>query len=252
MRNKSDKPRLIATGSVILKCVDGHWSDGDGLTPATEMLAVATTIGLQCWSDKELLDEIVERPGEKLPNVDDLNKQIPRNEWRPGLDGQPRPPWQLNWVIYLIDLESATKYTFLNSTTGAKIAVTRLADKMKTMRILRGAGVRPLVKLDSRPMKTSYGQKMRPEFTVIDWRDFGEASGGLLPGGGTPTLEYHGKNKGLEARQDAQANNLSHKKELNARKKPGKPVKPVSVSEEIDDGLPGDLAPPADNIMGAG
>ena len=32
MRNKSDKPRLIATGSVILKCVDGHWSDGDGLT----------------------------------------------------------------------------------------------------------------------------------------------------------------------------------------------------------------------------
>jgi hypothetical protein len=28
------------------------------------------------------------------------------------------------------------------------------------------------------------------------------------------------------------------------KKEVGKPVKPVTVSEEIDDGLPGDLAPP--------
>jgi hypothetical protein len=238
MIGRNDKPRLIAPGSVILKCVDGRWMDGDGLTPAGEVLAAATTTGLQCWGNKDLLDEIVEQPGQPLPNVDELNAQIPKKEWGLGLDGKPRPPWQFNWVAYLIDLTSATKYTFLNSTTGAKIAVTRLADRMQTMCILRGPGVRPLVKLDSRPMKTEFGQKMRPEFTILDWRDFGEASGGFLPGGGRPMLESP---KRPEARpQDAK------------KAPPGKPVKPVSVSEEIDDGLPDDLAPPPANILKAG
>src|SRR5262249_14724467 len=102
--SKRNKPRLIQ--GLILKCVDGRCTDGDGLSPAGEMLAVHTTRGLQCWGDKELLDEIVEMPGEPLPDVDELNAQIPPNEWRPGLDGKPRPPWSLQYVAYLLNLES--------------------------------------------------------------------------------------------------------------------------------------------------
>jgi hypothetical protein len=105
---KRIKPRLIQ--GLILKCVDGRWTDGDGLAPAGEMLAVATTRALQCWKDKELLDYEIEQPGgEPLSDPDELNSKIPMAEWEPGLDGKPRPPWALNWVVYLLDLDSGQK-----------------------------------------------------------------------------------------------------------------------------------------------
>jgi hypothetical protein len=243
---KHNKPRLIQ--GLILKCVDGRWIDGDGLTPAGQMLAVNTSRGLQCWGDKELLDEIVEMPGEPLPDVDELNAQIPQEEWRPGLDGKPRPPWSLNYVAYLLNLESGQRYTFINNTTGARLAVERLEDRMLCIRALRGPNVRPIIKLDSRVMKTSFGQKQRPEFTITEWRDFGGEGGAALlgphggGGGSAPQIEYKPKigPDVIKRVEPAPAATAPEKQ----KKKVGKPVTPPSVSEEIDDGLPFDLAPP--------
>jgi hypothetical protein len=214
---KQDKPRLIQ--GVILKCVDGHWADFDGLTPASELLVLGTTRALQCRGDGEVLDEIIEVPGgEPLPDVDELNEQIPENEWRPGLDGNPRPPWQLHYVAYLLDPKSASMYTYLNSTIGARIAIERLNSKFSWMRALRGENVAPIVKLDSRPMKTSFGMKMRPEFTILEWREF-DVRIGITP---TPMKQI--ESKPIES---------------NDNKKPdtviGKPAKPPS-GKEITDG----------------
>lgn len=105
-----------------------------------------------------------------MPDVDELNSQIPKQEWETGLDGNPRPPWQLQYVVYLINPETGDTWTFINSTTGARIAYERLRDKFKWMRALRGPNIAPLVKPDSRPMRTMFGQKMRPEFTILEWR----------------------------------------------------------------------------------
>jgi len=237
---KRNKPRLIQ--GLILKCVDGHWMDGDGLTPAGELVVVATTRGLQCWKDKELLDEIVELPGEPLPDVDALNEQIPRKEWELGLDGQPRPPWSFNWVAYLLDLESGQRYTYLNSTFGAKIAVERLEDRMNVMRDIKGPCVRPIINLSARVMKTRFGQKQRPDFCIIEFRDFS---------GGRALLRLPGRDDDGGSGQPAALppptkNNPdgAAAKPPTEKKKVGKSVKPPTVGEEIDDGLPDDLAPP--------
>jgi hypothetical protein len=224
---KRETARLIR--GVILKCVDGRWKDADELTPPPQLLVVGSTRALQCWSDSKPVDTIVEQPDEPLPDVDELNAQIPEKEWEPGLDGKPRPPWQLNYVVYLINVETADTYTFLNSTTGARIAFERLTDKIEMMQRLRGNGVAPIVKLDSRPMKTNFGTKQRPEFTIIEFRDLG--------GGGDQ-----------QPAQPAQLPPPTDKDPAGAAAKPpaekkkttkiGKPVKPVTLEEELDDELP--------------
>jgi hypothetical protein len=219
---KRDKPRLIQ--GVILKCVDGRWTDGDGLAPPSEMLVIGITHALQCWGkEQDLLDTIIEEPDKSLPDPEALNAQIPVEEWGLGLDGKPRGPWQFNWVVYLLDVATASTYTYLNSTTGARIAVERLEDKLKWMRMLRGNDVTPIVRLESRPMKTNFGPKMRPEFSIVEWRDL---SVDLKP---TAQIEHKTKTA-------SEPTPTAPKK----KEKPtvGKPVKPTTLAEEIDDGIP--------------
>jgi len=218
---KQEKPRLIQ--GVLAKCVDGRWIDADGLTPPAEMLVIGTTRALQRWGkDKDLLDQIIEQPGASLPDVDDLNSKIPEKEWGLGLDNKPRPPWQLNRVVYLLDVASASTYTFANSTTGARIAVERLEDKIKWMRAMRGNQIVPIVKLDARPMKTSFGQKMRPEFTVLEWRDLG--------GGSPGALQIEHQAEPAAATEPTPAPTKQKKKAT-----VGKPMKPVTLIEELND-----------------
>jgi hypothetical protein len=214
---KQNKPRLIQ--GVILKCTDGRWLDGDGLVPPCEMLVIGITHALQCWGkDKDLLDTIIEEPGEELPDVDTLNCQIPEEEWGEGFDGKPRAPWRFNWVVYLLAIESASTYTFINSTAGARIATERLEDRIKWMRTLRGNDVAPIVRLESRPMKTSYAgvMKQRPEFTVIEWRD-------LSVKHAAPQIEHKAETAAEPAPKKV---------------KVGKPVKPTTIQEELNDDLP--------------
>jgi hypothetical protein len=102
-------------------------------------------------------------------------------------------------------------YTFVNGTIGARIAVERLQDKVKWMRALRGVNCAPLVRLDSKPMKTRFGQKMRPEFTIVEWRQIG--GGGLQ---NEPAQQ-------IEQRKPDPAEQI------------GRPVKPVTTEEELND-----------------
>jgi hypothetical protein len=181
--------RLIQ--GTIVRCVDGRWATRDGTTfpPDTRLLALATTTALQRFKDQRRVDEIVKRFGEPLPDVDELNAKIPADEWEEGLDGNPRPPWVKQRVVYLLDPRDASTYTYVNSTVGALIAVERLKERVKWMRTLRGERVVPVVKLDAKSMPTKFGQKMRPEFTIIEWRDFG----GLQTTATTPPIERLGQ-----------------------------------------------------------
>src|SRR5262249_4078182 len=163
--NKIVKYERLIQGD-LLKCVDGRWTP----QPPPELLVVGTTRALQCCSGGMPIDTIVERSGEPLADIDELNSEIPQQEWKPGLDGKPRAPWQLNFVVYLANLQTADTYTFANSTTGARIAWQRLTDKIAMMQRLRGKDVTPLVRLESKEMKTNFGKKLRPEFTIIEFR----------------------------------------------------------------------------------
>jgi hypothetical protein len=164
----------------LLKFVDGRWADrgGTALKPDMHLLVLATGRALQRWADKIPVETIVRRPDVELPDLDELNRKVPRAEWELGLDGNPRPPWVKQYLVYLLNIGDASVFTYANGTVGSRLAVHALEDRLQWMRALRGSEVLPLIKLTDRPLKTRYGEKRRPEFEVLGWRQF--SSGAAL------------------------------------------------------------------------
>jgi hypothetical protein len=107
-----------------------------------------------------------------------LNAAIPQSEWETGLDGQPSQPWKYTVVIYFINPATGELYTYMHHTVGAIIAFNHLKEAVVAMRILRGSRVLPVVNLSERPMRTKFGQKLRPHLEIVSWK---------TPGGETPT-----------------------------------------------------------------
>jgi hypothetical protein len=157
-----------------------NWTDRDGLPPPSPMLVVAINEVLQRWQNGRP-EVIADKP---LPDPDDLNAAIPVAEWEIGMNGQPTPPWAHTIAVYLIDPGAGGFYTFASATTGAHIAFDKLKENVISMRMLRGARVMPLVRLDQRPMKTKFGTKSRPHFEVVGWKVAGETA--ALPAESTP------------------------------------------------------------------
>jgi len=192
----------------IAKCVDARWSvrDGTDLKDAERFLVAGTTQALQRFVDN-VPEFVLKEPGKPLPDVDELNEQIPQDEWEEGLDGKPRPPWQRVYVVYLIRLHDASMLTFISGTSGARIAYNKLTSQVYNMGVLRGANVAPIVKLSSKPMKTKFGTKMRPDFEVVDFPEIG--------GNGRSVPQIESAKGGI-----------------------GKPVKQAAVEEELNDEIP--------------
>jgi hypothetical protein len=130
------------------------------------------TQALQLWRNKLPVETIIKQPGTSLPDIDELNSDIPREQWELGLNG-PRPPWVKQRIVYLLNPDDGGELTFISTTTGAAIAFERLRDKVRNMRMLRGGQVVPVVELGSKPMQTKYGAKLRPEFVIVEWRNLG-------------------------------------------------------------------------------
>jgi hypothetical protein len=210
-----DRTGRLIQGTII-RCVDGVWSakDGTELPPDKGFVALDTALALQRWENGLPVETIIKRRGERLPDVEELNKKIPQKKWEKGIDGKLRSPWQKQYVVYLFDPATGAVLTYVNSTTGAEIAVEQLKDRVKLMRFMRGDRVVPIVKLDSKPMSTQFGVKQRPEFTILDWRELGGGPSGLSAG---PTGGPSGAPGALE--------------------QIGAPVKPVSLQEVLDDSI---------------
>jgi hypothetical protein len=136
-------------------------------------VAWATNEALQRWEDKRPVETIIKSAGAPLPDVDELNAEIPRKEWELGLNDQPRPPWVLQRIVYLLDPRDGSEYTFISGTVGAAIAIERLRDKTKNLRTLRGDNCVPVVTLGNKLMTTKFGSKLRPEFVIQEWRNLG-------------------------------------------------------------------------------
>jgi hypothetical protein len=189
--------RLIK-GQLIRWNETNGWMDRDGLRPPEIMLAVALSEAIQRWRDKKVVEEITAKP---LPDVNLLNEAVPKHEWEPGLDGQPKPPYSHQFVVYLLDSGSGAFFTYLNSTVGARIAHEQLREKVVTMRTLRGTRVVPVVKLTHRPMKTFVGMKHRPEFEIVGWKQLG-GEGGTLPSPRAPQLTSPGTAEKPESKSE--------------------------------------------------
>jgi hypothetical protein len=199
----------------ILKCVDARWSvrDGTELRDGEPFLCTGTAVGNQRFIDN-VSELILKQPGQPLADVDELNEQVPQDEWEDGLDGKPRPPWQRVFLVYLIRLHDASIFTFISGTSGARIAFNKLTSQVSNMRVLRGENVAPILKLSAKPMKTKFGTKMRPDFEIVEFREIG--------GGGqsVPQIESPKTGSGGTTEQI------------------GKPVKPVTIEEDLNDAIP--------------
>ncbi len=135
-----DAGDTIIRGS-ILKCVDGRWSaGGEPLARATGLIALGVTSALQRWSGGFPVETIAKRPGEELPDCAELNAAIPQSDWQSNVDGTKRPPWNLAYVIYLLDPADGSVLTFISGTIGAKLATEALRAKVRMGRMLHGSG----------------------------------------------------------------------------------------------------------------
>jgi hypothetical protein len=222
MSNQVSKLKKRLLQGTKLKCVDGVWGASDVPLPKT-LLVSGYTRGLQCWKDGALLDELDERD-ESLPDVGTLNEQIPQNEWRTGLNGQPEPPWRIVYAIYLTDMETAELYTWINSGYFAMLAYEQLTDRIERMTRLRGNYVTEIVKLGRRSEKVKKLNitKQRPHFEHVEWRDLGPPPSTQAPAQLSPPPA------GAAAKPPAEKPKATV----------GKPVKEITPEEEIDDNLP--------------
>jgi hypothetical protein len=231
MKVKEDK---IIKGTIARWDSERGWHDRDGGSIPSPLYVVGTRRVLQWWKGKELYDERTEEP---LPNPNDLNVEVPQEQWELDMNGKPKPPWALFHVVYLFDAGDAGVYTHINSTAGTAIAVERLEERIAYMQALRGEGVRPMVRLGDAPMRTRFGMRTRPNFEVVkdEWREF--AGGRLLPGP-APVVPQLTSNGGNGAGVTDTVENKEGIAKYVEIKKVGKKVKEVSLSEELDDEIP--------------
>jgi hypothetical protein len=164
-----DEPDARLVQGTIAKFADGKWTIDGNPWPGTALVAVDCLRVIQRWKDQKPI-EVIREP---LPDLEQLNKSVPVQEWELDLNGQPRPPYQLYLAIYGLDLKSMARFTIINSTIGLRIAFGHLVDSVRMARRVRGNHVLAVFKLGSAPMKTRFGLKQRPDFPVIDFVQFG-------------------------------------------------------------------------------
>ena len=234
----------VMRGTIARWASSTGWVDRDGLPLPKTMLVIGYITVLRRWKNKRP-EYITEHP---LPDPDVLNNAIPITEWETGLDGKPRRPWALTYVVYLVDLKTGALYTYAHDTYGAMQAYNALEEQIAVMRMLRGEHVFPIVQLEQRPWKSQqYGMLMRPHFQVVDWR----ASGGTPAISPTPTPQLTGPMAVTPSAASAAKAAAAPAPAASAAPPPAsatlpkspildvtKPVKPVTVAEAIADELP--------------
>jgi hypothetical protein len=185
----SDQEARIIQGTRWVFTQDSKWLDEAELEilPDREVVVVDVARVLQKWIDDERVDKKVLGPGEKVPDLDQLNESCPRSEWSKDLNGNPRGPWQFQYIAYAVDLSTMEKISFPTGTVGGKICVSDLVDAVRMMRKFRGPGVFPVVTPSTRWMNTRFGGRYRPHFVIKRWITFGpDGIAGPTP---TPSLE---------------------------------------------------------------
>ena len=83
------------------------------------------------------VETITLRAGEPFPDVEAMNNDTPKTEWRTGPDGTLRGPWQTQHIVHLLNPETMDRFNFPTSTIGGSIAVRELVDRVQWMRRFR-------------------------------------------------------------------------------------------------------------------
>jgi hypothetical protein len=155
---------------------DGKWmndSTDEEVSPECEVTVVDIARVVQKWIDNKPVETIFIPPGELIPDVDKLNEACPRSEWSEDFNGNPRGPYQFQYILYGVDKDMG-KVSYPTGTTGGAICISELRDKVVNMRKFRGAHVYPVVRPSHVWMNTKFGGRNRPAFEIVRWVVFGD------------------------------------------------------------------------------
>jgi hypothetical protein len=174
-------------GQLVKFTNEATWVAGDEeLSDKLELVAVNVSRVVQKWQDGQPTGTIVLEPGQKFPDVEKLNAEVPKSKWVEGPDGRPRGPWQAQYLVYLLNPNTVDRFTYATSTIGGSIAVRDLADRVKWMRSFRGENVYAVVTPSRTFMNTRFGGRQRPHFIIKRWIALGGE--GALPAAEKPAL----------------------------------------------------------------
>src|SRR5262249_61345415 len=86
--------RLIQ-GQLVKFTNEATWitRDGEELSGTLELIAFNVIRVVQKWADGQPIETHVLQPGEKFPNLEELNANVPQNEWRGKCGGNTQRPW---------------------------------------------------------------------------------------------------------------------------------------------------------------
>jgi hypothetical protein len=142
------------------------------------------------WGEDGPIDEETRilAPGEKWPDVEALNAQCSKDEWRAGPDGQMRGPFMAQRYVYMVDPQTMTRFTWPTATVGGRICIEDIVDRTKLTRKYRGAHVYPVITLGDVFLKTRFGGRQRPAFEVVRWIPL-DGGVGALPAPDLPKLD---------------------------------------------------------------
>lgn len=237
----------IIVGNVLKFTNDYKWvtRNGEELSPDLELVVVDVARVVQKWKNGRPVETIVLQPGQKFPDLEDLNEKTPRGEWVKGPDGQPCGPWQAQHIPYLMNPATLDRYSFPTGTTGGAIAVRELVNKVKWMRKFHGVHVYPVVTLSDTFLHTRFGGRQRPHFIVKRWIDLGGDEKTLpAPGHGSPPTAAQLENfatkkpeeKTTEATAEPEKNTTTTKRGVTRFNAPT--VEEPALREELDDEIP--------------
>src|SRR5262249_45693405 len=115
---------------------------GDAVSPDRELIMADVGRWLIYWlpdaagPDWEKSRALL--PGQKFPDTQALNEATPREQWIEGPNGQPRGPWENQHVVYLLDPNTMTRFSFPTSTIGGHMAVRDIVDATLMRRRIQG------------------------------------------------------------------------------------------------------------------
>lgn len=125
------------------------------------------------WEGKKVVDRMLPTPGQKLPDVDEENAKIPVEDWEEDLNGNSKGPWVRNYTLHLVDPITGAKLIVSNSTVGMRMAYGEVKEGTKVIRRMRGESVFPVVMLGEEQFTTNFGTRLRPQFKIVEYRQFG-------------------------------------------------------------------------------
>lgn len=172
----------VIQGAVVKFTNDAVWitRDEEKLSDDRELIATGILRVLQKWVDHMPEETRILQPGEN-PDLDALNEAAPKTEWVVGPDGKERGPWQVQYIVHLLDPKSMDRFSYATGTVGGGIAVRDLKDKVTWMRRMRGQNIFAVVTLSDKTMKTKFGSRQRPHLVIVRWIELGGDNAAALP-----------------------------------------------------------------------